>query len=261
MKDRVYLTESGVDVATSLELLGDMETYNETLNDFLDAVEDKVEHLKQYKENADMANYAIIVHSLKSDARYLGFTALADMAYKEELESKMNNSLFIYNDFDELMKELNRILSVIRTYLGKDVVIPAMEEKKISHDKKILVVDDSNIVCNLIKKMFEDEFDVLVASDGKEALDMVGTHYQNELFGVLLDLNMPNVNGFAVLEYFRTNNLFEKIPVAIITGDDTKENLEKAFAYTIIDVLAKPFNETNVRRVINAMQNFHDMKA
>ena len=258
MKDAQFLIDNGIDVTSSLELLGDMETYNETLHDFLDAVKDKVTHLKQYKEAADMANYAIIVHSLNSDAKYLGFTTLAELAYKEELESKMNNSLFIYNDFDLLMKEVERILSIIYSYLGEDSMSVEVKEDKQLHDKKILVVDDSNIVCNLIQKMFEDEFDVLVASDGKEALDIIGTHYENELFGVLLDLNMPNVNGFAVLEYFKTHDLFRRIPVAIITGDDTKENLEKAFAYTIVDVLPKPFNEKNVRRVINAMQDFQD---
>lgn len=255
MKDAQFLMNNGIDVSSSLELLGDMQMYNETLKDFLEAVKDKVDHLKKYKEAADMANYAIIVHSLKSDAKYLGFTKLAELAYKEELESKMNNSLFIYSDFDVLMKEVDRILSVIHEYFGEKTSIENMEPKKI-HDKKILVVDDSNIVCNLIQKMFEDEFEVLIATDGKVALDTLAMYSTNDLFGMLLDLNMPNVNGYTVLEYFKTNDLFKNIPVAIITGDDSKENLDKVFTYTIVDVLPKPFNEKNIRRVINAMQNF-----
>jgi len=255
MKDAQFLMNNGIDVSSSLELLGDMQMYNETLKDFLEAVKDKVDHLKKYKEAADMANYAIIVHSLKSDAKYLGFTKLAELAYKEELESKMNNSLFIYSDFDVLMKEVDRILSVIYEYFGEKTSVENMEPKKI-HDKKILVVDDSNLVCNLIQKMFEDEFEVLIATDGKVALDTLAMHSTNDLFGMLLDLNMPNVNGYAVLEYFKTNDLFKSIPVAIITGDDSKENLDKVFTYTIVDVLPKPFNEKNIRRVINAMQDF-----
>ena len=67
---------------------------------------------------------------------------------------------------------------------------------------------------------------------------------------MLLDLNMPNVNGFEVLEYFKTNGLFTKIPVSIITGDDSRETVTRAFTYPIADVLAKPFNERDVKRVV-----------
>ena len=72
---------------------------------------------------------------------------------------------------------------------------------------------------------------------------------------MLLDLNMPNVNGFQVLEYFDKNNLFEKIPVAIITGVDTKDEISKTLMYPIVDILAKPFNEANVKNVIDKMVN------
>ena len=68
---------------------------------------------------------------------------------------------------------------------------------------------------------------------------------------MLLDLNMPNVNGFAVLDYFKENGLFAKIPVSIITGEDSKENVNRAFTYPIIDVLSKPFNERDIKRVLD----------
>ena len=67
---------------------------------------------------------------------------------------------------------------------------------------------------------------------------------------MLLDLNMPNVNGFEVLDYFKANSLFNKIPVSIITGEDSKENVDRAFEYPIADVLSKPFNERDVKRVV-----------
>ena len=56
---------------------------------------------------------------------------------------------------------------------------------------------------------------------------------------------------------FKQNGLFTKIPVAIITGDDTKETVNKAFAYPIVDVLTKPFNERDIKRVVTSMENFH----
>ena len=81
MKDVNLLINNGVDVNASLELFGDIDTYNETLEDFLNTVDEKIGNMTKYKEESDMKNYAILVHSLKSDARYLGFTKLAELSY------------------------------------------------------------------------------------------------------------------------------------------------------------------------------------
>lgn len=254
MKDVNLLINNGVDVNASLELFGDIDTYNETLEDFLNTVDEKIGNMTKYKEESDMKNYAILVHSLKSDARYLGFTKLAELSYNHEMQSKANNDIYVYDNYDELINETNRIIDLVREYLGKEKLTRENVANEKHLDKKILVVDDSDIIRNLLKKMFNDEYEIITADDGQEALDIISKN--NDLFGVLLDLNMPNVNGFAVLDYFRQNSLFSKIPVAIITGDDSKEAIERAFTYTIVDVLSKPFNEMNVRRVITSMENF-----
>ncbi|NLL44530.1 MAG: Hpt domain-containing protein [Mollicutes bacterium] len=119
MKDISVLSSNGVDVEKGLELLGDMETYEEILLEFLNQSSERLENLKKYKDEADMANYAILVHALKSDSKYLGFTKLAELAYQHEMESKANNTQFVNDNFDELMKEANRIIEIIHLYLEK----------------------------------------------------------------------------------------------------------------------------------------------
>ena len=259
MKDVNLLISNGVDINISLELFGDMETYNETLEDFLASAEEKLQQIQTYKETSDMPNYAILVHSLKSDSKYLGFTKLAELSYQHEMESKANNFNYVYDNYNELMTEANRIVNLVKQYLGKEYEKvtnePAKQPIKIK-DKAILVVDDSTLVRNLIQKVFNDEFEVILASDGKEALDFIETNNTDNVLGVLLDLNMPNVDGFEVLEYFKNNNLFTKIPVAIVTGDDSKETVNKAFAYPIVDVLNKPFNERDIKRIVTNIVNF-----
>lgn len=254
MKDVNFLIQNGIDVNGSLELFGDMNTYNDTLVDFLESVKEKLDNIGKYKEVSDMANYAILVHSLKSDSKYLGFTHLAELSYNHEMESKANNMVYVYENYDSLIKEAHRIINIVTEYLGKEPIITETVNTA-PKDKRILVVDDSDIICNLMTKIFNNEFEVLTAKDGSEALNIVGSG--TDLFGILLDLNMPNVNGFAVLEYFKQNGLFTKIPVAIITGDDTKETVTKAFTYPIVDVLTKPFNERDIKRVVTSMENFH----
>lgn len=252
------LIQGGVDVNKALELLGDMETYNDTLQDFLSEIDDKIAKIKEYKETQDMPNYAILVHSLKSDSKYLGFTALADLAYNHEMASKAGDVRFVLGSYDALINETNRILAVVKNYVSGSTA-PGTTLVNNNSTKKILVADDSNIIRNFVQKMVPEEYSVLVANDGEEAIRIISEEATN-LKGVLLDLNMPKVDGFQVLEFFKTNGLFKNVPVTIITGDDSKDTVLKAFDYPIVDVLNKPFTESAVRNIVNKMINFTSTK-
>ena len=256
MKDVNILITNGANVKKALELFGDMETYDQTLEVFLSEVPQKIQKIKDYKEIGDMANYAIQVHSLKSDARYFGFDTLADIAYQHELESKANNMYYVTEHFDELMKETNRVINLVKKYMGVGSVNEEEKKKAENHDKAILVVDDSNIIRNFIFKIFNDSFDVIVANDGKEAIDIINDQDKSKkIKAILLDLNMPNVNGFEVLDYLKSNDLLKKYPTSIITGVDDKESIEKAYKYPIVDILLKPFNERDVKKILEKTLN------
>ena len=90
MKDISYLKESGIDIDGALQLLGTVEMYNDTLNEFLKGIDEKFNNIKTYKDNNDLVNYSILVHSLKSDSKYLGFTKLAMLAYNHEIKHYHN---------------------------------------------------------------------------------------------------------------------------------------------------------------------------
>ena len=209
MKNVNILIENGANVKKALELFGDMETYDATLETFLQEVPGKLERIKACKEIGDMANYAILVHSLKSDARYFGFEVLGELAYDHELKSKANDMYYVTEHFNELMKEANRVVNLVKKYMGVGIVDDNLyKAPKTSHDKAILVVDDSNLIRNFILKILDDSFEVISATDGKEAIDILedDTKRQN-IKAVLLDLNMPNVNGFEVLDYYKNKDL------------------------------------------------------
>ena len=251
MKDVNLLTSNGVNVEKALELFGDMEMYDATMSDFLEMVDQKLANLRKYRETGDMPNYAIEVHSLKSDARYLGFVSLADLAYQFELKSKANDLMFVYDNYKTLLDEAHRVINLSKKYLGREITENVISDM-VSGPKNgaILVVDDSNLVANFIKKIFDDRYEVFIASDGARAIEMVSGPNADKIKACLLDLNMPNVNGFEVLEYFKKNNLFIKIPVSVITGNDTRDQVDEAFNYPIVDLLSKPFNERDIKRII-----------
>ena len=91
--------------------------YNMTISDFLEEVEEKWNNITLYKNNNDMKNYTIDVHSLKSDCKYLGFMKLADISYQHELKSRENDLEFVNNNFEKLEKEYKKVLEITKTYV------------------------------------------------------------------------------------------------------------------------------------------------
>ena len=88
----------------------------------------------------------------------------------------------------------------------------------------IIVADDSALIRNIISKKLSDEYIVL------------------------------QYDGFYVLEYYKQNNMFNKIPVAIISGDDSKSTIDKAFKYPIVDLLNKPLSTENIKNIVDKMK-------
>ena len=116
--DTDLLKNNGIDYEKGIEILGDIETYNDMLGGFLEEVEEKLKNLEKYKNEKDMANYAIYAHSLKSDSKYFGFTKLIDLALSHEMAGKENNIKYVNDNYDNLISETNRVINVIKEYLN-----------------------------------------------------------------------------------------------------------------------------------------------
>ena len=114
-----YLKENNIDYNKGIELFGSMDMYNSMLSDWYKGINDKWNKIISYKNNNDMTNYAIEVHSLKSDSKYFGFTRLAELSLNHELKSKENDIEYVNNNFNELEIEYRRILNIVNNYLNK----------------------------------------------------------------------------------------------------------------------------------------------
>ncbi len=459
MKDVNYLVSNGVNVEKSLELFGDMEMYDATLNDFVEDVEKRIDSLKKFRETGDMQNYAIEVHALKSDARYLGFTTLADLSYESELKSKAGDIMFVQENHPKIMAEAKKMVDIAKQYLGlapvqsvaaapaaqpteqvqpqpapveqpveaaptpveqpaapvapvetqvvaqpqpvapvapvetqvvaqpqpaapvapqpvqdpmaqaivnqgmapeAQPVVPAPVTQPVSapampvqqevppvapvepqvvaqpqpvapqpvapqpqvvqqapvaapveapaqptvqffpadnqpaqptvqffpadnqpaqptvqffpagnqaqqpvaqpgmapavdgqKQGTILIVDDSNLVVNFVKTIFDSRYNVIIASDGAKAIELLDQEdVRKDIKACLLDLNMPNVDGYAVLEHCKQKGYFVRMPVAVESGVEDMASIDRVNAYPIVDILSKPFNERDVQRVI-----------
>lgn len=119
MRNIDFLKKNGIDVDSGVEILGDIEMYDETLGDFLVESEERLPKMLEYKNSGDMDNYAILVHAMKGDSKYLGFTKLADLSYDHQLKSQEGDNNYINDHYDELINEVNRIIGVVVEYLEK----------------------------------------------------------------------------------------------------------------------------------------------
>lgn len=237
-----------VDVTAALELWGDMDSYNESLKEFKDSLNSKLDNLENYKNNKDLQNYAILAHSMKSEAKYLGFMNEAEVFLAHELKGKEGNEEFINNNFNTLKETVHKIVSLLNKYFSNDTN---------PNQKTLLIADDSNIILNYLEKNIKDQYNIIKANNGGDAINSLKNY---DIYALLLDLNMPGINGFEVLSYLKDNNLIDKIPVVIITGDDTEETIKKAFSYPILDVLNKPFNDKSIEKILLSIKGFYENK-
>lgn len=113
--------------------------------------------------------------------------------------------------------------------------------------QKILVVDDKGMNRYMLGGIFRDHYDILEAAGGLEAIEIL-EEKKDELAVVLLDIIMPGVDGFGVLEHMRNNNMLDQIPVVIVTDDSSEATSVKAFEYGIADMVIKPFEPRIIKR-------------
>lgn len=111
------LEQGGVNLSAALENLGDMEMYNEIAHDFLEESSTRIPNIQKFFEEEDLVNYEVLVHAMKSDAKYLGLTKLAELSYNHELASKARNMDEIKAHYHELMEEASRVINLLSNYL------------------------------------------------------------------------------------------------------------------------------------------------
>lgn len=112
--------------------------------------------------------------------------------------------------------------------------------------QQLLIVDDEEVNRAILGMMFNSDYEVLEASDGEQAIDLI--EKREDLVLILLDVIMPVMDGFRVLDYMKEKELLDKIPVILITGMTPQESEEKAYKYAVADVMHKPFEPNIVKR-------------
>ena len=123
-----------------------------------------------------------------------------------------------------------------------------------STDKlKILIVDDSELNRELLAGMLEDEYEIYQVENGKKAIDILEEN-REQFKLVLLDINMPVMDGYEVLSIMKRRKWLDKLPVIVISAEISGESVKKAYELGASDYFVRPFNVAIVlRRVRNTI--------
>ena len=124
---------------------------------------------------------------------------------------------------------------------------------------KILIVDDMELNREILTEILEDEHPVMEAADGREALERL-EEFHDDIAVVLLDLIMPQMDGFAVLEVMKKKGWLDKIPVLVISGENSVEIERKSFEYGASDFVRKPFDHVLVKKRVNNVTDLYMYK-
>lgn len=109
--------------------------------------------------------------------------------------------------------------------------------------KKLMIVDDSEIDRSILKNILAANFDVVEADNGYAALELI-TNHAFDLDGLLLDISMPILDGFAVLDIMKENGV--KVPTILISAEATTANVQRAMEYHISGFISKPYDAQTV---------------
>ncbi len=121
------------------------------------------------------------------------------------------------------------------------------------YKQKILIADDSEMNRSILMDMLEDAYEIIEAEDGNEAVRILSQHSE-EIDLVLLDIVMPNMDGFGVLDVMNQNRWIEDIPVIMISAESAPANIERAYNLGVTDFISRPFDALIVhRRVVNTI--------
>lgn len=124
---------------------------------------------------------------------------------------------------------------------------------------KILIVDDVDVNREILADMLVDEYEVVKAGGGAEALKILEKDPES-LGVVLLDLVMPGIDGFAVLEHMHEKDWLKRLPVIVISGESTDKSEERSLTLGACDYIRKPFDESIVKRRVRNTVDLYSYK-
>lgn len=180
---------------------------------------------------------------------------------KMQLSVSIGGAIFREGKIEDTVASADRQMYIAKNY--KNMVVTEWDEngKKKEENteaeklkQQILIVDDSEINREILKEILKEDYRILEASDGEKCLEEL-ERYGTGISLVLLDIVMPEMDGFEVLAVMNRNHWIEDIPVIMISSEDSESYIRRAYEMGVSDYISRPFDAKIVyQRVLNMIK-------
>ena len=244
-------TETGLTYCAGEEMF-----YREMLVSYLDS--DKRKDLADAFGQEDTENYRILVHALKSTSLTIGATELSEKAKALEDAAKESNWDYIRKNHAEALEDYNIIRERIDGVLnGKEELENIWVEDADNKEFSILMVDDDSMNLAIGERMLGGRFDLICAKSGAEAMEILQT-LRPDL--IMLDIHMPEMNGFEVMDWLNKQEELQEIPVVFLTADSDRDVELQGLKKGAKEYIQKPFVADIMIERVSRILEFEKLK-
>jgi len=221
---------------------------------------DRMLKVRSAIDTGDIKLARLLAHTLKSNAGLIGESRLQELAAMVESMLERENVHGIGPHVNHLESELRMVLDKLelynaqlksrKQYVDREIEMPEVKAPEKAEKKSIFIVDDekSNIIA--LTHILRDEYSVFVTRDSRDAMKMAEEHNPDV---IILDILMPEMDGYEVMSALKKSKKARKIPVVFISGLGSPEAIEKGLSMGAADYIPKPFESSTVRSKVRKL--------
>ena len=248
---------SFLNVEMGMQYCGESEEfYRELLLSYLHS--GRYEEIWKAYEDHRWEDYRIAVHALKSTSLLVGADKVSEGARLLEQAVKDYNISYLLTHHQDTMQLYGQLLSKLEKVFegdGANEALPGFVEEQPPH---VLVIDDDEMNLRMAERMMAGKFRVSCVKSGQLSLEFLQREIPNL---ILLDLHMPQMDGFEVMKQLKAEYRYRDIPVIFLTADNEREVEVQGFQMGALDFIAKPFiSDIMLQRVGRILELDHLQK-
>lgn len=250
-----------VDFHSGLENVGSISTYIKILESYLDSTKDRLPKLTEYYQS-DKERFIIEIHGLKSACAAIGAGKLSSIASDMEQQGRSGQFEDIESNLLSFLQQSNAAIDEIETFItqAKNIITSTSVSNSVAVtatlniQKHIVIVDDNPVNLDFAESVLSDEYQLTKLSSGKQLLQFLLKSIPDM---ILLDINMPEMDGYETLRAVRQNDAWVNIPVIFLTGQNDIQSERESFRLGAKDFIVKPFDNIVMLSRIRSQLELH----